>query len=172
MKTENNKIIAEFMGLKPIEVFGSSSISKDHVSVNCKTEKEAFESFCKSTKFHSDWNWLMEVVTEIENLGYRVKITRHICRIKHIVISEDLPKIQSVYKACVDFIQWYNQQQQQQQQPKQYPFNRDDDYWVIEDGEIWIKHWNSISERIHDENPDKIYYKSEQDAHEALLNIS
>lgn len=112
MTTKNNKIIAEFIGLKPIEVFGSYIVSKDHVSVNCKTELEAFNSFCKSTKYHSSWNWLMEVVEKIAD-------------VKHWSLNatlEDLSESQErdglytkadVYDACVEFIKWYNKQNKQ-----------------------------------------------------------
>lgn len=122
---ENNKLIAEFMGLKPIEVFGSYSISKDQVSVNCKTESEAFESFCKSTKYHLDWNWLMEVVEKIESIvwehlndtSFNVTIGATLyCVIQDNnggvieIIGEGKSKIESVYIACVEFIKWYNKQ--------------------------------------------------------------
>lgn len=116
--------------------------------------------------YHFDWNWLMEVVDKIESLGYRVEITRHICRIKHIVISEDLPKIQSVHNACVEFIKWYNQQQQ----PKQYPFNEGDDYWVIDEDKPIKYIWDAYAEEKYNQSPNRIYYQSEEDAHEALLN--
>ena len=86
MTTENNKIIAEFMG---------ATLTKD-------------------LKYHLDWNWLMEVVEKIESLGYRVTIVRHICRIdlteeSKLIISEDIKKIEAVYMVCFKFIQWYNQ---------------------------------------------------------------
>ena len=117
---ENNKIIVEFMGLKPIEVFGSYSISKDHVSVNCKTEVEAFESFCKSTKYHSDWNWLMEVVEKIEEIQspkgfrYAFEICGNSVNIglgkTTNIFKRKTTKKESIYSACLEFIEWYNQQ--------------------------------------------------------------
>ena len=106
MKTiENNKIIAEFMNLNLYKSFWYKS--------NIATEKQ----ICKENnlKFHSDWNWLMEVVEKIESLGYRIEIVKHICRIylsnkETIIISENTPKIEAVYNACVEFIKWYNNQ--------------------------------------------------------------
>lgn len=55
---------------------------------------------------------------------------------------------------------------------KQYPFNEGDDYWVIEDNKPILSTWDCISEQMHDDNPNRIYYQSEEDAHEALLNKS
>ena len=113
--TENNKLIAEFMGLKPKNIFGYWGISKDHVSVNCKTEAEAFESFCKSTKYHSDWNWLMQVVEKIEISGYYLQIDSIGCIISKnnidLVTVNSRTKIDAVYTACVEFINWYNKNQ-------------------------------------------------------------
>lgn len=41
-----------------------------------------------------------------------------------------------------------------------YPFNEGDTYYTLEDGE-WIEScWDDISEEMHDENPDKKYYKA------------
>ena len=66
-------------------------------------------------KFHTDWNWLIQVVEKIESIGYRVDILKNICTIdlsyKNTIISYgNIPKIEKVYKACVEFIIWYNQQ--------------------------------------------------------------
>ena len=103
--TENNKLIAEFMNLNLYRSFWYKS--------NIATEKK----ICKENnlKFHKDWNCLMEVVEKIESLGYRIEIVKHICRIylsnkETIIISENTPKIEAVYIACVEFIKWYNKQ--------------------------------------------------------------
>jgi len=88
--TENNKLILEFMG-EPHKVW-------------------------QDLAYHSDWNWLMEVVEKIENLGSKSAIVNHLG--KHIftvslndnIISEDgNTKIEAVYNACVEFIKWYNE---------------------------------------------------------------
>jgi len=119
MNTENNRIIAEFMDLKPVKVFGNYSISKDHVSVNCENSNDAINSFCKSTKYHSDWNWLMEVVEKIESLGYNFNITSgdatvlyYHCAIYQTSIYriDGTTKIQATYETVIEFIKWYNLQ--------------------------------------------------------------
>ena len=49
-----------------------------------------------------------------------------------------------------------------------YPFNEGDDYWTIENGEVVWSCWDDISEQMHDENPNQVYYKSLIDAKDAL----
>ena len=112
MKTiENNKLIAEFLSLKmhPCETI-------EKLKFLPIEERGLYNGyFIDELKFHSDWNWLMEVVEKIESLGYRIEIVKHICRIylsnkETIIISENTPKIEAVYNACVEFIKWYNNQ--------------------------------------------------------------
>lgn len=82
--------------------------------------------------YHAHWAWLMEVVDRIEtlkdtidNIICQVTITSHSCNINYNsgnVRTSDLPsfyqtrlrsetesKIDNVYAAVVEFIQWYNQ---------------------------------------------------------------
>lgn len=117
MITENNKIIAEFMGLIPI-------LESDFLGYNYpyKEDSEEFKLLCiyDQAKYSSDWNWLMEVVEKIENLketfSFEIKKgfvfihadNRKVELIKHF--SYKASKKEAVYDACVDFIKWYNQQ--------------------------------------------------------------
>ena len=107
MKTiENNKLIAEFLG------YIDNGCSEDGFLIHPITN---YDVEISSLKYHEDWNWLMEVVEKIESLGYRIEIVKHICRIylsnkETIIISENTPKIEAVYIACVEFIKWYNNQ--------------------------------------------------------------
>ena len=106
---ENNKIIAEFMNLNLYKSFWYKS--------NIATEKK----ICKENnlKFHSDWNWLMEVVEKIESLEHWTETLgglQNICLIGSINSSCESfkavaeTKIEAVYNACLEFIQWYNEQ--------------------------------------------------------------
>ena len=104
--TEKNKIIAEFLNLTSQVIFEQVFAVSENGKTNFYKKDEL--------KFHSDWNWLMEVVEKIESLGYRIEIVKHICRIylsnkETIIISENTPKIEAVYIACVEFIKWYNE---------------------------------------------------------------
>ena len=117
--TENNKLIAEFMGAKikgnPIlneyEMYGIIQCIEDG-------ENEQHHFVPQEMLFQSDWNWLMEVVEKIESLGYSVYISPsmvyingNIGTIIHpIIIGGSLSKIEAVYNACVLFINHYNTQ--------------------------------------------------------------
>lgn len=122
MNTENNKLIAEFMK------FDFSRFSNDGI---IEFPNDSFFEFQYNTftleelKFHSDWNWLMEVVEKIEELEYTVNIYKtpntgvNYCEVNEPTQSGERcksfqhsreSKIQAVYIACVEFIKWYNQQ--------------------------------------------------------------
>ena len=118
MTTENNKIIAEFIGWKEQE---------EDFMFNPKTSGSIY---VKSLLFHKDWNWLMEVVEKIEGLGYRTlaenecfmitksKLSSFDVRSKDdysTIFSDNYEinhyggsKKENVYNACVEFIKWYN----------------------------------------------------------------
>lgn len=103
MTTENNKIIAEFMGL---------TIITDSISYFDTTFKPL-------KKYHSDWSKLMEVIDKIESLGYWVEIIggyHNQCNIgiqnntKNLIERDSETKVEAVYNAVVAFIKWYNEQ--------------------------------------------------------------
>lgn len=116
---ENNKMIAEFMGWE----FGryDNLPNRCHIGkFNTNSEKGMDK---ESAKYDSDWNWLMEVVEKIECLssyipslciqisnGYISIVVNAVPLWADIRQFSDLTKIQSVYLACVKFIQWYNLQ--------------------------------------------------------------
>ena len=108
MTTENNKIIAEFMGFIPIT---ENNLLADNFNVK-EEEKLMVIEF---TKYHSDWNWLMQVVEKIETHGFTFDIKKNWSCItrkgEKIIIrwEEDNNKIEAVYNACVEFIKWYNE---------------------------------------------------------------
>lgn len=102
MSTENNKIIAEFMG-----------VSKSKIEAKGKILN--FEN-SKYNTYHKDYNWLMEVVEKIEALQFTIDIDGVSC---YIYSNDDnginvtrinKTKKEAVYNACVEFIKWYNKQ--------------------------------------------------------------
>ena len=109
--TKNNKIIVEFLGY--------TQPHPDYPTTTYWYKKDKQPLVYLS--FHSDWNWLMEVVKEIEGLDGHL----HICdndvfihfpkRIKDCIRIDGerlkLTKKEAVYNACVEFIKWYNTQQ-------------------------------------------------------------
>lgn len=121
MTTKNNKIIAEFMGFIPIT-------ESDFLADNYKVKKKDILMVIECTKYHSDWNWLMEVVEKIESINeandefysdYSFIVTNFIQNWTagfisrenvEIVNVEGLTRKESVYNACLEFIKWYNEQ--------------------------------------------------------------
>jgi hypothetical protein len=108
---ENNKLIAEFMGMTTHENDSSCMINK--------TDKGNEVIPIESMKYHNFWDdWLMPVVENIEsNEKYDVEILQYGTRIlencKEIVtnvanISFD-KKIDHTYHAVVEFIKWNNE---------------------------------------------------------------
>ena len=122
---ENNKLIAEFMGVfnKILSTGNIHSWSDAPFFYTTEDTKEkVIKNICKYSKYDSDWSWLMRVVEKIENLQdenncaiYNVQIEQ--CFVEIIInhTSETIvevdcnTKIQAVYQACVEFIKWYNE---------------------------------------------------------------
>jgi len=117
---ENNKLIAEFMGFSKGHLNKSETRWKDDWFTQAN---KIWGNRITLIHFHSDWNWLMEVVEKIESLGYKVNIfgntdlnktCDHYTSIyipnQKVFGVRKLSKIESTYNACVEFIKWYNQQ--------------------------------------------------------------
>jgi hypothetical protein len=103
MNTKNNILLAEFLGLK---------IITDGISY--------FDTNYKALKsYDTDWNWLMYVVEKIESLNIvdDLLIARHYVEIicvpeyeNRVMVKNHSSKIEAVYKACIEFVKWFNQQ--------------------------------------------------------------
>ena len=149
---ENNKIIAEFMNFPKITNVRDSESGKYYDywlpnNFNLILEQEIqIESnngwglvhqdcvFVRDLIFHSDWNWLMEVVEKIENIKIKdysistdITDDKTFINVWHygdggkwsILISnlneeyKDFNKMQRTYKAVVKFINFYNKQKEE-----------------------------------------------------------
>ena len=124
MNTENNKLIAEFLGLK---------IEKDLVYIP-KYNSGDWEKISK-LKYDTDWNDLMKVVEKIENSQANVEIKSHWSpfveanihqttikvfeytkmhtaysseEVVTIYTNPNRNKLENVYEGVVKFIEWYN----------------------------------------------------------------
>ena len=107
---ENNKLIAEFMGME----YG---VPNDN-SVMIQMTPQGNEVVpINSMEYHSSWDWLMSVVEQIENFGFEIIIAESRCKIKHNtdhsikeVLNVDIigTKLQATYDAVLEFIKWYN----------------------------------------------------------------
>ena len=109
MNTENNKLIAEFMGYEvEQDLYGGIPV----------TGMKTITSTTDTLKFHNNWNWLMEVVEKIESLGYWLnRINGDVWIVNNndkVIINNSMHQggIEASYNAVVDFIKWYNIEKQ------------------------------------------------------------
>ena len=91
--TENNKLIAEFMGYE--------------VKHNKCYSPKYNDGTIAPIKFHSSWDWLMPVVREILTLIDINQYDYDASDLKFEVLDED---IQQAYKEVIEFIKEYNKQ--------------------------------------------------------------
>ena len=106
---ENNKLIAEFMGITPNEE-GVYRISKHEGYSECHLS------------YHKEWNWLMPVVDKIESIdedgfSYSIQVEYHSVVIwkhsdrfdsKRIIEVNGESKRSTTYNAVVEFINQFN----------------------------------------------------------------
>lgn len=118
---EDNRLIAEFMGVGSVEGSDGYFYYRDGVffTVREKTYEKAMEAVVGYVKYRTSWDWLMPVVERIENEGAKVTIKRMACDIVYQCplreeVSCDIGwgsgvKINAVHTAVVEFIKWYNE---------------------------------------------------------------
>ena len=109
MNTENNKLIAEFLG------YTQPHPNYENTTYWYKKEEEPLTILL----FDTDWNWLIEAVEKIEHIdSIDVNILTNGTRIYEwrtggeVIVdnSADISfehKIEHVYDAVVKFIKWY-----------------------------------------------------------------
>ena len=103
MKTiENNKLIAEFLG------YIDNGCSEDGFLIHPITN---YDVEISSLKYHEDWNWLMEVVKQIDKISLDAQIIWNL-EVKANDIFDSLREvnIQLTYNRVIDFINFYNEQ--------------------------------------------------------------
>ena len=126
---ENNKLIAEFMGLfDKILSTGNIHSWSDATFYYCTedSKEKVIEGIIKYSKYHTDWNWLMKVVEKIHSMqSYGVLINPNgtyiqdeddkvICmtfkneEVNGEIISSS--NIEATFNCCVEFVKWYNEQ--------------------------------------------------------------
>lgn len=100
--TDGNTLISDFMG-------STIKIHQDDV-------KDIPLAFLKleDMKFHLAWKWLMPVVVKIEDdLGYTVNISGKTSEVSvdedTVFKSEADTKIEAVWRAVVDFLEWHKE---------------------------------------------------------------
>ena len=143
---ENNKIIAEFMECEKSTSVGSKVLitgesdfsgqigqytgiaqenstgvylSKDGSTRWFDLDEIKNIDFKDVKNYHSDWNWLMEVVEKIEEtadwslelLTTDKKEYQMLIPLSNTNVIVET-KIEAVYNACIEFIKWYNEQKE------------------------------------------------------------
>lgn len=118
MNIENNKLIAEFMGW---EIHPTMSQRMQRKGIKQGYRKLSDFMFVESISYHSDLNWLMEVVDKIESLGFGTKILggkTHFMSISTSLLRYKLYSIGNygetkkdvIYNTSLEFIKWYKEQ--------------------------------------------------------------
>ena len=99
---ENNKHIAEFMGLREESGDLILTLGNDEWYIDLSDE----DTF----KFEYDWNWLMPVVEKIKIVVMKDETDELYNSEQWDNITQCLVEVnmQSVYSAVVNFINWYN----------------------------------------------------------------
>ena len=111
MRELNNKLIAEFMDLE-------MEVSNKGITEYYHREFDSGEWYEAEDLPYDEWNWLMPVVEKIEGLrdskgnAYRFSIDMCNAQIEgaNIEILGGAFKLDTTYKAVVEFIKWYNEQ--------------------------------------------------------------
>jgi hypothetical protein len=105
MNTENNILLAEFLGLQlPYKnEKGNWEFMVQDAGLVSATNIEALYKFLRYD-FATDWGLLMQVVEKISNIKGFNDIENDLNNLK---INA---KIEDVYNACVSFVKWYNNQ--------------------------------------------------------------
>lgn len=88
--TDNNKLIAEFMGLVVSD--------RDNYTSELHTNVDA------DLKYHTSWDWLMPVVDKILDISFQDEGDAE----DFYSIRDCMPDINHTYKAVVEFIKQYN----------------------------------------------------------------
>ncbi len=127
---DNNKLLAEFLGSEIEE-----TLKGEKVYCLLMPDENDLSGFKKEffapdeLKFHSNFNWLMKVVEEIENLGMLFKVARwreeedltngYWCTISDSFsgvefvdsgcIYDTETRIEAMFLACAQFVEWHNQ---------------------------------------------------------------
>ena len=127
---ENNKLIAKFMGLNKTKMFFNLKTGNYVKKETADCDIKVVDVYLKNNKpitnfyYHSDWNWLMEVVEKIESLPtmkdngnfffeiHQDSVTVFNSTRMDIIIEVigQGSRINNTYQAVIEFIQWYNQE--------------------------------------------------------------
>jgi hypothetical protein len=98
--TEGNKLIADFMG-HGFEELTDNEVPHRYYMIKGVGYKDAL------LKYHTSWDWLMPVVEKIKD----VQISEGWSNKQPVINALSDVNITILWKAVVQFIQWYNKKQ-------------------------------------------------------------
>jgi hypothetical protein len=99
--TENNKLIAEFMGELVVPSQGIYLIPNTMNLIH-NDELTHLQFVVNDLKYHKSWDWLMPVVEEIDHLEYE---SERLDKIDRAIKSRH---VGNTCNAVVEFSKWYN----------------------------------------------------------------
>ena len=107
---ESNGLIAEFMRLELEETLHGLKVYAVKINRNNPLKLNDIETeffLVEELKYHLSWDWIMPVVIECFN---RYDVVEDVRDNQQFLLNDALleTNITSLYKAVVNFIQWYN----------------------------------------------------------------
>jgi hypothetical protein len=120
---ENNRLIVDFMEIKPLESNGEYTWSDSpYYFVRYKEKEKTMVAISEYAKYHTSWDWLMPVVEKINLINNEIfgvtingnKTTIEDCfGINELCIESDknFSMILNTYDAVIEFIKWNNKNQ-------------------------------------------------------------
>ena len=87
--------------LSTADIHSWSDAPHFYITENCK--EKVMKGIIKYSKYHTSWDWLMPVITNIlEKCSELDDMERYHC------IIDQIPQIDHTYKAVIEFIKYYN----------------------------------------------------------------
>ena len=112
--SENNKLIAEFLGYKYETTKFTKCVNRTLVKLynpNTPTGLPLLKIYEEnSIKFHKDWNWLMLAVQQIEGIEIVMGDRDNFRHFQKVLAHPIYTPLEKIYKEIVLFIEWYNKE--------------------------------------------------------------
>lgn len=105
---ESNKLILEFMGVKPTMESPDVYSYSDGIffSVRKNTPEEVMDAIAKYAKYQTSWDWLIPVIKKIKGIVESTNMPMYVGMSQRLNPFEY--NIESIYDGVVEFIKNYN----------------------------------------------------------------
>lgn len=107
MKTKTNKLIAEFMGIKPRFEGPNVYSYSDAPFFNVREDnpEKVMKAICNYVKYHSSWDWLMPVVHKCLEICNEEMLNEWEASFSDKFFT---CAIEPMYNEVIEFIKWHN----------------------------------------------------------------